>query len=141
METELQQSLRLFGSLKQHGQIGNMFPIVLQLVNFPGFTEHCKVFCSSRPLLFQAVFCEVLMLPDNPLEQQCPLSISLVVDWVEDLVTLGVFELCRDQFGGCTGMSCMSCSMSAAFMQEGKCLKRISRIWASSSMSMSVRWL
>ncbi len=45
---------------------------------------------------------------------------------------------------GCTTgcsleMSCRSCSMSAVFMQEGKCLISLVRIWASSSMSLSVR--
>jgi hypothetical protein len=110
------------------------------LVNFPGFTEHCKVF-RVFVLLFQAVFCEVPVLPDNPLEQHCPLSISLVVDWVEDLITLGVFELCRDEFGGCAGMSCMSCSMSAVFMQEGKYRENLGIFqgkWASDSRDTKV---
>ena len=66
--------------------------IVLPFVSFPGFMDHCKLFCMQ---LFLVVFCEVPALPDNPIQPPCPLAISLVVNWVEDIVTLGVFELCR----------------------------------------------
>jgi hypothetical protein len=38
------------------------------------------------------------VLPDNPLQPPCPLAISLVVNWEEDFITLGVFELSRDKF-------------------------------------------
>ncbi len=69
-----------------------MLLTVLPLVGFPGFTEHIKVFYVQ---LFLIVFREVPVLPDDQLQQQCPLAISLVVNWVEDIVTLGVFELCR----------------------------------------------
>jgi hypothetical protein len=66
-------------------------------MGFPVFTEHCTVFYVQR---FLAIFCMVPVLPDNPLQLQCPLAISLVVYWVEDLKALGVFELCRDKFLG-----------------------------------------
>ncbi len=76
-----------------------MSVIVPPLVSFPGFTEHCKVtvFCMQ---LFLVVFCEVLVLPDDPLQQHCPLASSLVVDWEEDLIALGVYERCIDTFPG-----------------------------------------
>ena len=41
--------------------------------------------------------------------------------------------------GGCTEISCNRCSMSAAFMQEERCFKSVASIWASSSISISVR--
>ncbi len=105
VELELPQAF--VRGLKPLGKIIHVLRIVLALVGFPGFTQHGKVSCVQ---LFLVVFREVPVLPDNPLQPLCPLTISLVVNWLEDLITLEVFnyrlpsskqraKLFRDQHG------------------------------------------
>jgi hypothetical protein len=67
----------LVRGLKPLGNIINVLLIVLQLVGFPGFTELGKVFYVQ---LFMVVISKVLVLPANPLQQQCPLAISFIVN-------------------------------------------------------------
>jgi hypothetical protein len=67
----------LVRGLKPLGKIINVLLIVLPLVNFPGFPEHGKVFYVQLSLV---IFREVPVLPDNLLQPQCPLAISLVVN-------------------------------------------------------------
>jgi hypothetical protein len=75
VELELPQAL--VRGLKPLGKIIDVLLIVLPLVGFPGFMEHGKVFYVQ---LFLVIFRKVPVLPANPLQPLCPLSISLVVN-------------------------------------------------------------
>jgi hypothetical protein len=47
--------------------------------------------------LLQVVFRDVSVTIDGPLEPPCPLAVPPVVDRVEDLMALGIGQLCRDK--------------------------------------------
>ncbi len=88
---EMQLAQALVGSFKPLDKVGNVLLIVLPLVSFLGFIKHCAMICKQ---LFEVIFSNVLVTIDSPLQPHGPLAISVVIDWVEDLVSLGVYQLC-----------------------------------------------
>ena len=68
-----------------------MLPIVLPLVSFLGLTDDCAMISMQ---LFEVIFCDVSVTIDSPLQPHGPLAISIVVYWVEDLISLGACQLC-----------------------------------------------
>jgi hypothetical protein len=90
----------LVGSLKPHGKFGNTFLIVAVLANFLGFTKYrdsrycSEMFCMQ---LLEVILSDVPVTIDSPLQQPCPLTTQVVVDWGEEFVYLGVCQLCRDK--------------------------------------------
>ncbi len=80
----------LVGCFKPLGKVCNMLLIVLLLVSFLGFPNHCAMI--GMPL-FKVIFSIVPATIDSLLQPHGPLEISVVGDWVEDLVSVMVCRL------------------------------------------------
>jgi hypothetical protein len=71
-------------------KIGDVYLVVLLLVSFLGFTKHGRKICMQ---LLNVIFSNRRVSIDSILQPPCPLTILVVVDWVEGLVALGICQI------------------------------------------------
>ncbi len=84
----------LEGSSKLPFKFGDVCLIVFPLVSLLGFKKHCGKIGMQ---LLNVILNNLSVAIDSILQPPCPLTIPVVSDWIEDLVSLGICQLCGDK--------------------------------------------